>query len=201
MTSRSPSAHRVTEAAVHHFSVNGYDGGSLNEIAEAAGIRKATLYSHFSGKDELFLAALDDASAAEGTFVAEAFARADDPLRAPGLEYVSAIAGRYEDSVFLRFLVRTVYLVPTGLKGEVTERYTDFLAVIRRAYRQALDASARGLTAEEEDLFCEAYAGIVESLFVELTYGNELTLKARQVALWHVLADSLQLRSRRLSQR
>lgn len=54
----------ILEAAIHVFSHFGYKKASMDDVAEAAGISKQGLYLHFSGKEELFLAAnrkyLDD---------------------------------------------------------------------------------------------------------------------------------------------
>jgi AcrR family transcriptional regulator len=44
---------RIFEVALDLFSQKGFDAVSMREIAEAVGIKKASLYSHFSGKDEL----------------------------------------------------------------------------------------------------------------------------------------------------
>jgi AcrR family transcriptional regulator len=44
---------KVFEVALDLFAQKGYDAVSMREIAEAVGIRKASLYSHFSSKDEL----------------------------------------------------------------------------------------------------------------------------------------------------
>lgn len=41
------------------FSKEGYDGVSMREIASAVGIKGASLYNHFSGKDEIFNAIFD----------------------------------------------------------------------------------------------------------------------------------------------
>jgi AcrR family transcriptional regulator len=44
---------RIFEVALDLFSQKGYDAVSMREIAEAVGIKKASLYSHFSSKDDL----------------------------------------------------------------------------------------------------------------------------------------------------
>jgi AcrR family transcriptional regulator len=44
---------KIFEASLDLFAQKGFDAVSMREIAEAVGIKKASLYSHFSGKDEL----------------------------------------------------------------------------------------------------------------------------------------------------
>jgi AcrR family transcriptional regulator len=44
---------RIFSVAIDLFAQKGFDAVSLREIAEAAGIRKATLYYYFTTKDEL----------------------------------------------------------------------------------------------------------------------------------------------------
>lgn len=44
---------RIFEVALELFAQKGFDAVSMREIAEAVGIKKASLYSHFSGKDDL----------------------------------------------------------------------------------------------------------------------------------------------------
>ena len=38
----------IIKAALELFSVQGFEATSISQIAEAVGIRKASLYSHFS---------------------------------------------------------------------------------------------------------------------------------------------------------
>jgi AcrR family transcriptional regulator len=45
---------RILRAAFALFVATGYRSVSMQQIAEAAGIQKATLYHHFRSKDELF---------------------------------------------------------------------------------------------------------------------------------------------------
>ncbi len=50
---------RIIEIASTLFYDKGYNLTGINEIIEEAGIAKATLYSHFRSKEDLFLAYLD----------------------------------------------------------------------------------------------------------------------------------------------
>lgn len=43
----------ILNVALDLFSVNGYEATSISQIADAVGIRKASLYSHFSSKQEI----------------------------------------------------------------------------------------------------------------------------------------------------
>jgi AcrR family transcriptional regulator len=52
----------LVEAATEVFARRGYEGASLEEIAEAAGFTRGAIYKHFSGKEELFFAVSDGAN-------------------------------------------------------------------------------------------------------------------------------------------
>lgn len=47
----------IIQAAVEEFVEKGYEGASMQSIAQRAGLTKGGLYHHFSGKDEVLLAA------------------------------------------------------------------------------------------------------------------------------------------------
>ncbi len=60
MTINKPKNERISEiirAAVEVFVEKGYEGASMNTIANGAGISKGGLYHHFKSKDEILLAA------------------------------------------------------------------------------------------------------------------------------------------------
>jgi len=52
------TAQRILDAAEDLFAQQGYDGTSLRQIAERAGIREPGLYNHFAGKQALYEAVL-----------------------------------------------------------------------------------------------------------------------------------------------
>ena len=54
---------RILEAALTLFAEKGYDGTSVEEIANAVGIRAPSLYKHYKGKEDILNALIDSAEA------------------------------------------------------------------------------------------------------------------------------------------
>ncbi len=50
----------ILAAAVKLFVARGYDATSMDAVASAAGVSKLTVYNHFSDKENLFLAAVNE---------------------------------------------------------------------------------------------------------------------------------------------
>jgi AcrR family transcriptional regulator len=100
----------LTDVALRVFAERGFDGSSMDDVARAAGIAKASIYHHISGKDELLRRGLDRALTA-------LFAVLDEPGAADGrpierLQYIYrrvatlALELRHELTVLVRVRVR-----------------------------------------------------------------------------------------------
>ena len=50
---KSSTREEILEAALDLFAVNGYEATSISQLADAVGIRKASLYSHFANKQDI----------------------------------------------------------------------------------------------------------------------------------------------------
>ncbi len=199
MKKRSASADNICAVAVAHFSEHGYDASSLNDIAELAGMRKASLYSHFSGKDALFLAVFDDALEQEQAFMNSCFADEASRFASGGQQagslYCDRMAERYADSAHLRFLLRTAYLPPATLRVQVGAGFEALLVQLLQHYVASLGRLAPALPSARIELYSQAYLGIVDSLHVELIYAGGAALRQRHAALWQILSDSLSMQS------
>lgn len=58
---RTAGAQRVLDAALDLFSAHGFEGTSLQDIADRLGVTKAAVYYHFRSKDDLLLALVEPA--------------------------------------------------------------------------------------------------------------------------------------------
>jgi len=78
---------QILETAVRLFSAHGFSGTTTRKIAEAAGVWEAMVFRHFSTKDELYGAILNEKACEEGSLrfpwdtnatLQEAFKNKDD---------------------------------------------------------------------------------------------------------------------------
>ena len=53
MTATGNTKQEILDAALELFSVQGYEATSISQLAEAVGVRKASLYSHFENKQAI----------------------------------------------------------------------------------------------------------------------------------------------------
>jgi len=82
---------RIYRSAARLYALHGYDGTSIREIAEAAGVTKPLVHYHFESKERLFSSLLDEAlgrCGAEASEIASRNAPAAERLR----ELVRALA-------------------------------------------------------------------------------------------------------------
>ena len=54
---------KILEAALTLFAENGYDGTSVEQIANIVGIKAPSLYKHYKGKEDILNALIDSAEA------------------------------------------------------------------------------------------------------------------------------------------
>lgn len=81
----------ILEAAAQIFSEKGYHAASMQDIAQAVDLQKASLYHHFSSKQEILLAILDralDMLIANMQLVLELHCPPDEKLRQAMLVYL-----------------------------------------------------------------------------------------------------------------
>ena len=147
---RVNTKHEILEAALELFSVQGFESTSISQLADAVGIRKASLYSHFENKQAILDALVQDVL--EQYEEHSLFARADWDMDAGDLpvtadDAVQMIQGqlRYilHDAAISRarkMLVIEQFRNPELAKLQTKQNYTDvmhyFTGLIRQMIRQ-----------------------------------------------------------------
>ena len=83
---------QIVTAATSSFLTHGYEGTSVADVAEAAGVIKATIYSHFKDKQSLFKAIMEDLTLECGFDSFE-----DDSSRLSPDQFIDFLAGKMSD--------------------------------------------------------------------------------------------------------
>lgn len=184
------TAKKIMNVALRHFAQNGYEGASLADIAAEVGIKKPSIYNHFKDKDELFKAVYQDAATRELSFVEE-YLKPNSSLSVMNQLYGFLIGykERYEKEEITKFFLRMSFFPPVHLQQESMNwsmSYIDRITDLAKVFFQS--AMQNGLI--HSDVSIEdatgAYMAVLDSLFVEMLYGNHDRSMKRLESAWYV---------------
>lgn len=151
----------ILKAATEAFIAHGFSGASIDDIAARAGVSKPTIYSHFDGKENLFVAILSG--------VCDSFV---GPILEPGAdsEELASILVKIADSYTRSVLQRNIVALHRLFVAEA-ERFPDlsrryYQAGPERVHRALADflktRMARGeLRADDPLVLAEFFAALV----------------------------------------
>lgn len=186
---------RIAEVALRLFGERGYDAVTVNEIAEAAGVAKVTLFSYFPTKDCLVLDGIQDDPAG----IVAARRPGQSPLDALR-EHYRAVAARGADGVDVQRLltqVRVVSETPALMAGvyqaHMGQRY-ELAAALEAASKQASEGGARNDPKGASPEGVDSEGGEVGELAARIMAGQiTATLTTVQEAFFHRLAAGMSL--------
>lgn len=181
---------RIRDAALHHFSVNGYEGASLSAIANDAGIKKQSLYTHFENKDQLFiyLCCYVFENELKAT-TAKLRELEKSTMKKTLFALLRNMMERYETCDTTKFLVRMSMFPPLHLKETVTAHFYEYWdsleALLGPVFRRG---EVTGELAAGMDVDDSAYAflGLMDSVYIEMLYGGKDRLQRRFRVSWDV---------------
>lgn len=153
----------VLEAAVEHFADQGRAGTTIDDIAEAAGVRKPAIYEMFGSKDDLFRGAVDHVV----TELAAQFRITNaETTHLPRAERTraridAALAHAEHDPQSFRLLLRAPYSWPGDDPTGAEAQFQRLVAVMADNYRRESAAAGTPI---------DAAAEVLARLFFTLTY-------------------------------
>jgi AcrR family transcriptional regulator len=181
---------QIKEASLKHFAKDGYEGASLAHIAEDVGIKKQSIYTHFKGKDELFLQLCSDASEDEIRFVVNFIeTNKTRPIKEFLYDFLLQSLDRYEKNDSNKFWIRTAFFPPSHLNEMVMKVVYEYLDKLEELLLPIIE-KAMGV-GEINSIIggkqaTAAFLGIYDGIVVEMLYGGPERLKKRLDASWDV---------------
>lgn len=183
------TAHSIRDAALFHFARDGYEGASLRAIADEVGIKKPSIYAHFSGKEDLFMRTLEYAFDEVRRHTLEYFRdHTHLPLEERLRGLLTWFEQEYQDHASARLMLRNCYYPPPDLYSQVMDLVYPFLDGMERALSRLLQRAIREgdvppLPAEQAAI---AFMTFLDGITVEIIYGSSRRYKRRLDAAWPV---------------
>ncbi|GIP32544.1 TetR/AcrR family transcriptional regulator [Paenibacillus sp. J2TS4] len=181
----------IKDAALKYFTIHGYEGASLAQIAEEVGMKKQSIYAHFKGKDDLFLQVLRDAKETELSSKLQYFSTLDSRNPEKDLYgFLQLIIDLFQKNEQLKFWLRMSFFPPAHLvnaiEKEVIEIEEKVQEELESQFQDWIDAKA--IFGDAAKIPTLAFLGVVDSIMLELVYGgnDERRLKDKLEASWAV---------------
>ncbi|WP_299093601.1 TetR/AcrR family transcriptional regulator [uncultured Metabacillus sp.] len=183
-------SNEIKDAALKYFTIHGYEGASLSQIAEEVGMKKQSIYAHFKGKDDLFLQVLHDAKETELSSKLHYFSMVDAQNPEKDLYgFLQLVIDLFQKNEHLKFWLRMSFFPPTHLakaiEMEVIDIESKVQAILESKFQDWMNAKA--IVEDKAITPTFAFLGVVDSIMLELVYGNdEKRLKDKLEASWKV---------------
>ncbi|ELV07721.1 Hypothetical protein F387_01527 [Wohlfahrtiimonas chitiniclastica SH04] len=178
------TAAKLQEVALMRFATQGFEGTSMNELAEDVGIKKSSIYAHFSSKDELFLSLLPILIESELDYV-QAVMTQNNAIKPALYAYLESISTRFESSYHVRFWLRNLYAPPVHLRDEVIGHMQCFMDELEVIIHAAIESSTWHTNASVSTALITAnYMAMVDGLQTELLFGGVERYQKRLAATW-----------------
>lgn len=180
MSEKKPTRLIIFEKGMELFAEKGYNGTSMDDIAKAVGIRKATLYSHMPGKESIFITIFDQIVEGYMVFLEKLTAIDESQPAGRKLYKVFYKYVHYNRSnVGMKFWDRFYYFPPEPLKEYIYEKTGDTAAYLQNRIAAIIE---KGVLKEElqcndavktSKTFCYLLIGFVLSTTYEDRDVNE----------------------------
>jgi len=129
-------------AALTVFSRNGFEAARLEDVAQAAEVTRGAIYHHFGGKEELFIALLDEASEISNKAIQRATAEGGTLLQIVSRILVYTFNLLEDDLRFRQ--VMALSLATTNLKALATRKYYEAQALVENISQSLVGGIASG---------------------------------------------------------
>jgi len=115
------------------FSIQGFDGTSLQTIAQQVGIQKPSIYTYFTSKDALYLELLHDSLTQELDFARQLTKiRSDGAFKEVLFQFLSSFIDRYESEPSVSYMLKTFLYPPQHLQAPIQDLRNHYIDELER---------------------------------------------------------------------
>jgi len=165
----------IKEAALKYFTLHGYEGATLSQIAEEVGIKKQSIYAHFKSKDDLFLQLLRDAKEVELSSKLQYFREQTSNHPEKDLYgFLIMVTQLFQKDEHMKFWLRMSFFPPDHLFKEIEQDIIDIEQQVKDSLEKKFSEWVEGkiIYGTDPQIPTIAYIGIIDAIMVELVYTN-----------------------------
>lgn len=188
---------KIKSASLHQFARYGYEGASLAEIAKQVGIKTPSIYAHFQGKEDLFLAVFEEVNWEIVQHVKNVLQKVEPYPVKEKIYHIFHETFRYylENKEKSAFLMRNTFFPPEFLKDQLRTKFIDsekdLSHTLAQIFTEGIEAGV--LRPEKVESMLAFYYCLTDGLFIQIFYYAEEEVESRFEYVWNNFWTSISL--------
>lgn len=182
------SAETIQKAAMQLFSQQGYEGTSLAQIAKQVGIKKPSIYAHFSGKADLFLHVFDQVLHHQQIYTKQWIEQSQHQTVQKRLYQILFSACQYflEHEQETAFLKRAMLFPPPSLKDSLRTQFLKWEQSISSLLSSLFEEGIQKREIQPLDIenLLSSYYCLLDGSFIQLHYYGRKGFENRLDQVW-----------------
>lgn len=180
---------KIKETALDLFGQKGYEETSLSDIAAVVGIKKPSIYNHFSSKEEIFTEVIEDLIQSEINSYHRLY---DNEYAGSAIEQVRKVFDSFCHRLLTtqeaRLWKRVSFYPPEPFKGFISKKFYELEVEYSQLLRSIHDSGKRSGYFMHIDVeqFTASFLCLIDGVFLEHHYYTEEIFKERIESVWKV---------------
>lgn len=190
------TGNQIKSVAMSLFARHGYEGTSLNDIAREVGIKKPSIYNHFKGKEDLFMAIWDEVLHTETQYIRKTVEINEQETVYNKLYNIFKYScERYELNNEILFWKRAVFFPPEFLKSKIQTKFISFENIVSEILTTIFNEGIASGIIRPREISCllAAYYCLLDGLFIECHYYDHEGYITRVDAVWGIFWDGIKM--------
>ena len=180
---------KIKETALDLFGQKGYEETSLSDIATVVGIKKPSIYNHFSSKEEIFTEVIEDLIQSEINSYHRLY---DNEYPGSAIEQVRKVFDSFCHRLLTtqeaRLWKRVSFYPPEPFKEFISKKFYELEVEYSQLLRSIHDSGKRSgyfmhINVEQ---FTASFLCLIDGVFLEHHYYTEEIFKERIESVWKV---------------
>lgn len=179
---------KIKAVALTQFAKNGYAGTTLAQIAEEVGIKTPSIFSHFKGKEELFLVIFREVNWEFVEHVKELAQQSENTSVEQKLLGIFKKNCQFlmEDEARSLFLKRTLLFPPDFLQEAIVDGLLHaekaLSEILKEVFQQGIESGI--LRDERVEKLLPAYYCMMDGIFMQIHIYERKQLEERIESIW-----------------
>ncbi|ARK32582.1 TetR/AcrR family transcriptional regulator [Halalkalibacter krulwichiae] len=166
---------KIIESSIQLFSEDGYEGTSLTNIAKGAGIKKPSLYAHFSSKEEIFFNAIKKINFEYEKMAIEALNHLQHDTTEQKLYHLMHrfFKELIQQGSIAEFYYRFLLFPPKEMEEKIKELYAQSDQIYFQLVQEAIDAGKQKKEIDESlptNSIVKSYVCMMSGLQIDVRY-------------------------------